>query len=417
MSLTSIYRDIPQHPVYMGSGNELVLERALQLAQIYDPRVHERYLTFNIDGEDITICTYFWSGGNEGGAPLCIILNGIITNGRSNDHFAYELSKNYGFDVLCFDYPGKGQSSRLPTKEHYTPRMYASVLKELLYEMETSHGDISLIGYSHGARVIFDLFDLGWDTKTIKSIVIGDMGPERPLEAAKRRALRNQHNPIYPDLKTALHKLRSFFSGHGKSLPDDFIIHMMDRNFSIVDDGQNRGIWNGYDPRAMFGYCDEVTQNPTLDCWRGFSKIGVPLMLLLGQETNTVMPQTLRDMIYLKGGRISLSDVHLSRGFLNDQFHLASSHAPQASDFFVLEFEGTGHYPEPHRESHARILSEFMRSPGDFSIVQVLSSLGDSRVPISYLESAQRLYGCIPMTKGQSDADLFGIFQQEPLFS
>jgi pimeloyl-ACP methyl ester carboxylesterase len=287
------------------------------------------------------------------------------------------------------------------------------MLKDIINEHAPNYDEIFIIGYSHGARLIYDLYDHNWEHPKIKGVIIADMGPERPEDAAHRRAKRNQHSPRYSNLTEAVIKLTHFFNGHGRTLPEDFVLNVINHNFTMTDNGENCGLQFSYDPRSMFGYCDEIKSNPRMNSWKGFKKINVPILFLLGMDTNTVLPDLLNDMQALKKGTRSISDIALSRK-LHINFASASKDTTP-SPLYILKCEGTGHYPEPHRLSHFSIINDFLNNPNDFSIKSALTEITKNKIMLishEIIKNATTHEGILPLTPVKEDSDLLHFFSK-----
>lgn len=410
MSVVGIFNRNPSSPVFQGAHDEKLLERSAALERIYDGGFEFSRVACEHDGHDFNVATYLWRASPETGAQkrsLIIILNGIYTTARSNDHTAKTMSEEYGHDVLCVDFPGKGKSEVLPTKDNYSPEMYAALFRDVMEHYSAQYDEIHAVGYSHGARVIFDLYEQGWNPKYLKSVTLGDMGPERPADAAIRRYNRNQHNATYGSLTEATQKLTKFFAGHGFSLPEDFVLNVINRNFNLMDDGERATLQFGYDPRSMFGYVDEMRVNPSMECWAGFHKIDVPTFFWRGTDSNTVDPVLLKDMVALKKGSKTLGEIYAGRKLEIDFAHATAG--TRKAPFYVLDFEGTGHYPEPHRVSHYAMLGAFLRDPVGFHVGDALrdvSHSGQYKIPRDTLKHAGRHTGLLPMPGRVRDIDM-----------
>ena len=415
MSVVGIFNRNPSSPVFQGKHDEKLLERSAELEHIYDGSFVRNFVTCEHDKHKYRVATYLWQGkhkhflNQDQSRELTVLLNGIYTTARSNDHTAKILSEEYGHDVLCIDYPGKGESDILPTKDSYSPEMYAAMLRDVMaHYAEGGYDKMHVIGYSHGARVIFDLFGKDWNPDYLESVILGDMGPERPADAAIRRYNRNQHNAQYSTLTEATQKLTKFFAGHGFSLPEDFVLNVINRNFNLMDNGRSATLQFGYDPRSMFGYVDEMRANPSMDSWAGFDKIDVPTLFLRGTDSNTVDQALLKDMVALKKGAHTLDEVLAKRSF-EVSFARATKAEKEKSPFYVLDFEGTGHYPEPHRISHYAVLDAFLRNPMHFHLGQTLrnvSETGQYKMGEDVLKSAKRYSGLLPMPTRKRDNDM-----------
>ena len=280
MSLVDVFKRFPDHPVFEGEESSRVMQLARLLEETYQPYVQMRMVNCTVNDEDVGICTYVWNPPEEKKTgKTVLILNGIFTTGRCNDLSAYSLSQEYGHRVVCFDYPGKGKRSHMfAGKEDYTPLSYTEVLRDLVDTFAVDGNDITLFGYSHGGRVIYDYYQNHSPNPAVKAAVIADMGPERPVDAAKRRARRNQHKPVYRTVGEAFTRMKNFFSGHGQSLPDAFVINVINRDFALYDDGEQYGVRFHYDSRSMMGYCDELNTNPRMLSWKGFDKMQIPTL-------------------------------------------------------------------------------------------------------------------------------------------
>lgn len=397
LTMVDLFKEAGKLMAFRGPLDHEIAARARDLSDAYAGKYESRFTNVSlpaagrVTNEELSFKVHhtFWPAITPKDKPskdYVVILAPVFPSGRSNDHTAEHLSAQ-GFNVLCVDYPGKGRSDSLPHKEDYSPLNYALALERVLAKATPPDAKVHLIGNSHGGRVIFDLYQNDLASAKITSVTIGDMGPERPAEAAMRRALRNQHNPLYANLTEATVKLRKMFSPNSKTQPEDYALNILNHDFELMSGRGQQGLRFSYDPRAMFAYCDELMVNPTMNAWGGFAKIDKPILMLHGLQSNTVSSDLLKKMASVKEGR---------QPIIASGETVVASRAP----FNVLHHSGFGHYPEPHRVSQMDALVSFLRAPDSFNFLSpdlnVMRAVGLLHTPsvgkpnIAVLNEAER---------------------------
>ncbi len=133
-------------------------------------------MQMTIDGLNI----YYTSEGS--GAPV-LILEGWGTNTEVYALISRLLSQKY--TVYTLDFPGFGRSEE--PKNAWDVSAYAEFTEKFISALGLS--GLTLIGHSFGGRVIFKLFDIGFDF-TVERVILIDSAGVKPKDTLKKKFRR-----------------------------------------------------------------------------------------------------------------------------------------------------------------------------------------------------------------------------------
>ena len=136
-------------------------------------------MQITVDGSNV----YYTAEGS--GAPV-LILEGWGTNTEVYASIAHPLSQKY--TVYTLDFPGFGRSEE--PKEGWDVGKYAEFTKKFISALGLN--GLTLIGHSFGGRVIFKLFDIGFDFK-VERVVLIDSAGVKPKDTFKKKLRRAKY--------------------------------------------------------------------------------------------------------------------------------------------------------------------------------------------------------------------------------
>lgn len=303
-----IAQDLDQRFLPQFERRELVFHHGAEKMRDYLPQgLHDDANL--LKAQQVRVSYNFWRAReNPEQAETVICLSGIYNSARRFDFFAEGAAEH--MNVIALDYPGKGYSENMRMPNDYTLDTYASLVRALIDHYQPQNR-FHLLGHSHGAKVIYAMVDQGFSHPLWAGTIIGDMPPETPAGPKLRRAWRNRERPFSQTIELATKRLGNFLQGHGAPISDEFIIHDFNHSFAYFT---REGYGWAYDPNSMTGYSDEYLL--PYDKWQAYRAIPTPVLMLVGEKSNTATPDVVKRM-------------------MDDR-----------PDISLLVYEGVGHYPE-----------------------------------------------------------------------
>jgi pimeloyl-ACP methyl ester carboxylesterase len=214
---------------------------------------------------------HYLDWGGSGKRPL-IMLHGIARTAHSFDHIAPQFNTSY--HVIAMDLRGHGDSA-WSTEGAYLVEDYVKDLEALLDHLNLRN--VVLLGNSTGGRVA--QVYAGIHPDRVASLIVEDVGPERPADVADNFARRVQAE------------------ANGWASEDELVASLMasdkrtaealQRNyarFGAKRRADGRLIWKR-DPNLVRGFV------PT-DLWQYVRKITCPAIYILGGSSTIVPPTT-----------------------------------------------------------------------------------------------------------------------------
>jgi len=219
------------------------------------------------------------------GLPALVMWHGLARTGRDFDEAAHALSDNYF--VICPDTLGRGLSSwaRDFTKDYSYATFGATALYLLghygidkLRWIGTSMG--GLIGITLAAGALKD---------RITHLVVNDIGPDIPDEAAARIATYVGNVPTYDTVSELEAWLRANYAPFGPN-SDAFWRRMADTSMRRTDDGR---VTVHYDPNIVSQFTHHKAD---LDQWAAYDAIESRTLLLRGSESDVLPARVAAEM-------------------------------------------------------------------------------------------------------------------------
>ncbi|ABI61896.2 2-hydroxy-6-oxo-6-phenylhexa-2,4-dienoate hydrolase [Granulibacter bethesdensis] len=224
--------------------------------------------------------------------PPLICVHALTRNAHDFDVLARAMSDR--FHVICPDLPGRGASDWLPDASLYEPQNYVTALAHLLGGIEQP---VSFLGTSLGGLCGMLLASsLG---HPIEKLVLNDIGPLIPGRSLSRiRDYMLRARPEFPDMCGLEAYLRQVHAGFGP---------LTDRQWERLARHSARTLADGrvalhYDPGIARPMRSMLAIDTNL--WRVWEKIRVPVMVVRGESSDVLLPDTVERMV--RGGATSL---------------------------------------------------------------------------------------------------------------
>jgi esterase len=250
-----------------------LLEVVLVMLAFAAGAAHAQPVDRNVTVNGMRIHYLDW--GTGGRQPL-ILLHGIARQAHTFDHVAPHFAANY--HVIAVDMRGHGDSA-WDAQGAYVVEDYVKDIEALIAELKLRN--IVLWGNSTGGRVAQMI--AGLHPELVSSVIVEDVGPERPREVSNRRADRMSRE------------------ADGWATRDDLYAQAKIENprtaepvlRRLVADGSNqrsdgRIVWKR-DPAILNGFV------PT-ELWATVRRVKAPIIYILGGASNIVPAETQMDI-------------------------------------------------------------------------------------------------------------------------
>ena len=225
--------------------------------------------------------------GPLGDRTPVVCVPGLSRQGRDFDFLAEELA-HQGRRVVCPDLPGRGRSSRLASALHYVFPQYCADLTTVTYA--TGAQKVDWVGTSLGGLIGIVL--AGMPGSRIRRLVVNDIGPSMPHEAEARIGERlNQMPERFKTFGDAMAFFRVAFADYGAM--DDVRWHHIVRH-SIEWSDRDRAFNLLYDRSITSAY--HLYRYYSTPLWAFWRNIQVPILILVGERSNVLPPELVREM-------------------------------------------------------------------------------------------------------------------------
>ncbi|MGH7056268.1 MAG: alpha/beta fold hydrolase [Acetobacteraceae bacterium] len=243
--------------------------------------VREQEIRFLLDGAFYRLA-YVEAGDPRGPPVVCV--HGLTGNGRDFDPLMEALSAR--FLVIAPDLPGRGRSEWLAKAALYQPVSYVQALAHLLAAIGR---DVMWIGTSLGG--ICGMMIAAAPGQPIVRMVLNDIGPYIPAAALQRiRDYMVAAPESFADQAALEAYLRRVHAPFGR-LPDESWERMARLSARPLSGG---GMALHYDPRIAEPIRAEAPR--PIEMWDLWERIRVPVLTVRGQQSDLLLPETLRRM-------------------------------------------------------------------------------------------------------------------------
>jgi pimeloyl-ACP methyl ester carboxylesterase len=219
-------------------------------------------------------------------APPVLCVHGLTRNARDFDAMAAALTES--FRVICVDLPGRGASEWLDDPMLYQAPHYVTALSHLIAWIGR---DTAFVGTSLGG--ICGMVTAAMDGAPITRLVLNDVGPFIPAAALRRirdYMVASSDSPLmtrFPDIDTIERHLRLVHAPFGP-LSDAQWAQLARNSARPLPDGR---FAMHYDPRIAEPLRDSDPIDA--DMWSFWDRIRVPRLVLRGETSDILLPETL----------------------------------------------------------------------------------------------------------------------------
>ncbi|MEB3341022.1 alpha/beta hydrolase [Okeania sp.] len=226
--------------------------------------------------------------GNPENNQVLICVHGFSRTGRDFDYLAATLSEKYR--IICPDIVGRGKSDRLSNSSDYGLPLYISDMLTLINQLNLSN--IDWIGTSMGGLI--GMFIASQKNSLINRLVMNDIGAEIVSESLKRWAKKylTQGNFDFENLNQVTEYVREFYSDYG-ALTDSEWEHIAKYTVKNTSEGKYK---LHYDLSIIDIFRVSTGELKPVDFWETWSSVNCPVLLLHGEESYLLLPETIEKM-------------------------------------------------------------------------------------------------------------------------
>jgi pimeloyl-ACP methyl ester carboxylesterase len=246
-----------------------------------EPRVHHM---LGLDPDGFHKIAYVeW--GDPGSARVAVCVHGLTRQGRDFDSLARALAAK-GFRVVCPDVAGRGLSDRLADPKNYAAPQYLADMTALIARLCVERVD--WVGTSMGGLI--GLLLAAKPNTPVRRLVMNDIGPFVAKAALQNIAGYLGTDPFFSDFAAAVSYIRSVHAGFGP-LADEEWAHLARHSVRAEPGGGFRLL---YDPAIADPF--RQTAETDTDLWSAWPKIRAPVLVLRGEASEVLSPDTARLM-------------------------------------------------------------------------------------------------------------------------
>jgi pimeloyl-ACP methyl ester carboxylesterase len=237
------------------------------------------------DGLSLYYRNYPGPDGYDG--PPVICMHGLTRNSRDFADLAERLSQERR--VIVPEVRGRGQSDYAPDAASYNPAQYVADMERLLAEEKIDR--FIAIGTSMGGLMTMML--AAAKPGRIAAVVMNDIGPEIDPAGIDRIGTYVGKGASYP---TWVHAARSLCDVHGAAFPEYDLEQWLKMAKRTLVVSQNGRISYDYDMAIAEPFKKPDGAAPA-NLWLAFEALrGVPMLLIRGELSDLLTPETVRQM-------------------------------------------------------------------------------------------------------------------------
>jgi pimeloyl-ACP methyl ester carboxylesterase len=259
-----------------------IIANIFEMSEITNQRFGEAHSS-TPDGRTHTIRWCEWGDPENPKVLLCA--HGLSRNGRDFDYLARKACVQYR--VICPDYPGRGISDALENPVYYNNAQYLSdslaILSVIKFEI------LDWLGTSMGGLVGMAL--AASDNNPVRKIVLNDVGPFISGQALAVIGDYLTDTPAFSSLRQAESYFRQVYASFGK-LDDEHYLHFVEHGVKPSSSGNGFVLNN--DPEIIARFISNKPVDHHL--WDIWDRISIPTLILRGQYSGLLLPQTVEQM-------------------------------------------------------------------------------------------------------------------------
>lgn len=272
----------------------------------------------HVEGPDGRYALGYADWGDPAAERTIVCVHGLTRNGRDFDSLAAVLAQ--GARVLCPDVIGRGRSDPLTTATDYALPTYIAHMLQFIRQQGV--GPVDWIGTSMGGLIGMGV--AASEGSPIRRLVLNDIGPFLPKAALERINTYLGRDLRFTDLLELEAHLREVHASFGP-LTDEQWRHLATHSARTYPDGR---LGLAYDQRLG----DPMRTGPVedVDLWPVWDRIRCPVLVLRGQDSDLLLPETADEM---------------------------TRRGPGAR---LVEFEGVGHAPALMANDQIEVIQDWL---------------------------------------------------------
>lgn len=227
-----------------------------------------------------------WGDAHNPRVLICV--HGLTRNGRDFDFLAQALEADYR--VICPDVVGRGKSDWLANKSLYVMPQYCADMVTLLARLNVE--TIDWLGTSMGGLIGMAL--AAQPGNPIRRLVLNDVGPVVSAVSLARIGDYLGTPPRFDSIEEAEAYVRKVSAPFGP-LTDTQWRHLTVHAVREANDGKIEFV---YDPGIAQAYRQgqQLSGGKDVELWPLFDAITCPTLLLRGEQSDLLTPQTAQAM-------------------------------------------------------------------------------------------------------------------------
>lgn len=227
-----------------------------------------------------------WGDAHNPRVLICV--HGLTRNGRDFDFLAQALEADYR--VICPDVVGRGKSDWLANKSLYVMPQYCADMVTLLARLNVE--TVDWLGTSMGGLIGMAL--AAQPGNPIRRLVLNDVGPVVSAVSLARIGDYLGTPPRFDSIEEAEAYVRKVSAPFGP-LTDTQWQHLTVHAVREANDGKIEFV---YDPGIAQAYRQgqQLSGGKDVELWPLFDAITCPTLLLRGEQSDLLTPQTAQAM-------------------------------------------------------------------------------------------------------------------------
>lgn len=226
--------------------------------------------------------------GNADNPRVLVCVHGLTRNGRDFDFLAQALEADYR--VICPDVAGRGKSDWLANKSLYVMPQYCADMVALLARLNVE--TVDWLGTSMGGLIGMAL--AAQPGNPIRRLVLNDVGPVVTAVSLARIGDYLGTPPRFDSIEEAEAYVRKVSAPFGP-LTDTQWRHL---TVHVVREAKDGKIEFVYDPgiAQVYRQGQQLSSGKDVELWPLFDAITCPTLLLRGEKSDLLTPQTAQAM-------------------------------------------------------------------------------------------------------------------------
>jgi len=239
---------------------------------------------------------------------ILICSHGLTRNKHDFDVLAKKLSIKRR--VICFDLPGRGESSWLNNKLAYDYNQYT--VDALMIIARTGANKVSWLGTSMGGLLGMALASL--ENSPIKQLILNDVGPFIPKPALLRIADYVGSPPSFDTTEELESYMRTIYAGFGE-LTNEQWKQLVQYGQRVLDSGQ---FTLNYDPGIAQAFKSKPLED--IDLWPVWNNIEQPTLIIRGENSDLLERPTAKRMTetHIKSELLKIPNTAHSPALMNN---------------------------------------------------------------------------------------------------